>query len=128
LPDTGDAANTWVYDVVLDELRELIVPNIVDGFASRRAKGTARLVKYLREVDRLGAAARDAELADLSELLGYECGDLVASRAALCDVIDAATIGEEQVLVYCQRQSARDTQLVRPAMGALADRHYAPLE
>ena len=61
LPDTGDTSTTWTYDVILDELRDVIVPGIVDGFASRRAKGTARLVKYLREVDRLGGAARQAE-------------------------------------------------------------------
>jgi aminoglycoside phosphotransferase (APT) family kinase protein len=128
LPDTGDTAYTWAYDVALDELRELIVPNIVDGFASRRAKGMARLVKYLREVDRLGAAARHAELADLSDLLGYGCGDLVASRAELCDAIDAATIADERVLEYCHRQAARETQLLRSSMGSLADRHYAPIE
>ena len=128
LPDTGNTTNTWAYDVALDELRELIVPNIVDGFAFRRAKGMARLVKYLREVDRLGASARHAELADLSDLLGYEGDDLFAARRALCDAIGAATIAEERALEYCQRQSARETQLLRPAMGALADRHYAPLE
>ena len=128
LPDTGDTTSTWVYDVALDELRELIVPNVVDGFASRRAKGMARMIKYLREVDRLGAAARHAELADLSDLLGHACGDLVAARAELCEAIDAATVSEARVLEYCERQSTRETQLMRPAMGALADRHYAPIE
>ncbi|TML12283.1 MAG: phosphotransferase family protein [Actinobacteria bacterium] len=128
MPDTGDTANTWVYDVALDELRELIVPNIVDGFASRRAKGMARLVKYLRELDRLGAAAQHAELTDLNDLLGHECGDLAAARGELCDAIDAGAIGEERVLEFCARQSARETQLMRPAMGALADRHYAPID
>jgi hypothetical protein len=128
LPDTGDTTDTWVYDVALDELRDLIVPNLTDGFASRRAKGMARLIKYLREVDRLGAAARHAELADLSELLGYGCGDLQAARTELCDTIDAAAIDERRVLQYCLRQSARETQLMRPAMGALADRHFAPIE
>jgi aminoglycoside phosphotransferase (APT) family kinase protein len=128
LPDTGDTTDTWVYDVALDELRDLIVPNLTDGFASRRAKGMARLIKYLREVDRLGAAARHAELADLSELLGYGCGDLPAARTELCDTIDAAAIDERRVLQYCLRQSGRETQLMRPAMGALADRHFAPIE
>ena len=128
LPDTGSTTNTWAFDVALDELRELIVPNIVDGFASRRAKGMARVIKYLREVDRLGAAARHAELADLSDLLGDGCGDPIASRGELCAAIAAETIPDERVLAYCQRQWARETQLLRPAMGALADRHYAPLQ
>ena len=64
----------------------------------------------------------------MSELLGYGCGDLVAARNELCDAIDAATISEERVLEYCQWQLARETQLLRPAMGSLADRHYAPIE
>jgi len=127
LPDTGDTTHTWAYDVALDELRELIVPNIVDGFAVRRAKGMARVVKYLREVDRLGGAARHAELGDLSDLLCYGCGDLTAALAELCAAIDAETMADERVLEYCARQWARETQLLRPAMGALADRHYAPL-
>jgi aminoglycoside phosphotransferase (APT) family kinase protein len=128
LPDPGDTATTWAYDVILDELRDVIVPAITDGFASRRAKGLARLVKYLREVDRLGGAARQAELADLSELLGHACTDVTAARAELCDAIDATAIGDDQVLECCHRQSVRETQLLRPAMGSLADRHYAPIE
>ena len=128
LPDTGDTPSTWVYDVALDELRELIVPNVVDGFASRRAKGMARMIKYLREVDRLGAAAREAELADLSDLLGHAGDDIDAARAELCEAIDAGAVSEARVLEYCERQSTRETQLMRPAMGALADRHYAPID
>ena len=128
LPDTGDTATTWTYDVILDELRDVIVPGIADGFASRRAKGMARLVKYLREVDRLGGAATVAERADLAALLGHECDDVMAARRELCAAIEAAAIDEARVLEYCHRQSARETQLLRPAMGALADRHYAPIE
>ena len=34
---------------------------------------------------------RKFRFADLSELLGHRCGDLVASRGELCDAIEAAT-------------------------------------
>jgi aminoglycoside phosphotransferase (APT) family kinase protein len=128
LPDRGDTPYSWIYDVVLEEVRDVIVPAINDGFASRRAKGSARLVKYLREVDRLGGAARQAELADLRDLLGHECADVDTGRAGLCDAIEAGRVEERRVLAYCHGVSARETQLLRPAMGALADRHYSPIE
>jgi aminoglycoside phosphotransferase (APT) family kinase protein len=128
LADGGDTAVTWAYDVVLDELRNVVVPAITDDFASRRAKGLARLVKYVREVDRLGPVARRAELAELSGLLGHECTDLGAARAELCAAIDGATVDESRVIAYCAGVWARETQLARPSMGALADRHYAPIE
>jgi hypothetical protein len=128
LPDPGDTPTSWTYDVILDELRDVVVPAVADGFAARRAKGLARLVKYLREVDRLGGAAQRAELADLREVLGYECTDLESGRAELCAAIDAGTVDERRVLEYCHGVSARETQLLRPAMGALADRHYSPID
>ena len=34
-----------------------------------------------------------------------------------------AELGAERALPYCLRQAARDTALMRPALGRLADRH-----
>jgi hypothetical protein len=64
LPDTGDTTTTWVYDVALDELRELIVPNIVDEFASRGRR--AWLVSSSTSAKSTGSVPRPrhAELAD----------------------------------------------------------------
>jgi hypothetical protein len=85
-------------------------------------------VKYLREVDRLGGAVQRAERAELRDLLGHECTDIDASRAELCAAIDEGSVDERRVLAYCHGVCARETQLLRPAMGALADRHYSPIE
>ena len=83
-PTDSDAA--WAFTVALDDLRTHIVPALGDGFAARRGKGLARLLKYLQEVERLGPAADRAERADLTTLLGREVVDLRAARAALCGV------------------------------------------
>ena len=53
-PDEGE--RSWAYDVALDDLRDVVLPALADDFAATRAKGIARLLKYLREADRLGPA------------------------------------------------------------------------
>jgi hypothetical protein len=123
----GDADGSWAFDVALDDLRLNIVPRISDDFAARRAKGLARLVKYLREQERLGPAARRAERAELEQLLGREIADLREGREALCAAIEAGKVDERAALGFCLGAVDRATQIARPAMGALADRHYAPI-
>jgi aminoglycoside phosphotransferase (APT) family kinase protein len=128
LPDTGDGQATWAFDVALDEIRDVVVPNLTDGFAVRRAKGLARLLKFLREQDRLGGVLLDAELAELGMLGGRLFTDVVDARRTVCRGIEAHEIDETAALRYCLRQAARVTQVLRPAMGALADRHYSPID
>ena len=127
LPDPGDSPQTWMYDIALEDLRTTVVPAIGDGFASRRAKGVARLVKYLREHERYAAAVREAESEDLGRLLGAPAEDVDAARTELCRRIRAGEIGDADVVAYCVAHWARRTQVVRPAMGSLADRRYSPL-
>ncbi len=127
LPDPGDSPRTWMYDVALDDLRNLIVPAITDDFAGRRAKSMARLVKCLREHDRLGDVVERADAADLAQLLGIDGSPTVDARRELCRRIDAHEIDDAAVVGYTVRDWARRTQLVRPAMGVLADRRYSPL-
>jgi hypothetical protein len=125
-PDEADTA--WAFDVALDDLRLHIVPQLGDTFAGRRAKGLARLLKYLREVQRLGPAAEDAERKELSDLLGRDVTDLREGRAALCEAIAAGVLEARGAIAFGLAQADRTTQIARPAMGALADRHYAPIE
>jgi prepilin-type processing-associated H-X9-DG protein len=116
-PDTDVA---WIFDATLDDLRSVVVPAIDDAFAARRAKGVARLLKYLRERDRLGPVVDAAEASDLAALG-------VADRAALADAVRAGTVEDAAVVRYCLRHVARRTRVLRPAMGDLADRHHSPI-
>src|SRR5690606_29781165 len=52
----------WMYDAALADARRHGVPAIEDGFAARRARGLARLLKCLREHDRIGPSVDRAEL------------------------------------------------------------------
>jgi aminoglycoside phosphotransferase (APT) family kinase protein len=117
----------WMYDAVLRQLRDVIVPRTEDPLAAARAKGIARLIKYLASVDLYGGAYREQELDDLAALTGtrppsVEEGRLVAAAAAA-----AGSVSDEDYLRVLWRRVTRDTELARPAMGVLADRHWPDL-
>ena len=126
-PEADDGEQSWAYDVALDDLRDVVLPALADDFAATRAKGVARLLKYLREADRLGPGFAALERAELGELLGQPVADNAAGRHALCAAIEQGALGARSVIPYCLRQSARDTALARGAMGSLADRHFTPV-
>jgi hypothetical protein len=98
-----------------------------ETFAARRAKGLARLLKYLREQQRLGPAAARAERDSLADLLAHPVDDVRDARAELCAAIDAGRVDLRAVIPFCRARADGTTQIVGPAMGALADRHYAPI-
>jgi aminoglycoside phosphotransferase (APT) family kinase protein len=128
LPEVANGELGWVYDVALRDLREVVVPALDDPFAATRAKGLARLLKYLRAVDAVGAGFAAAERDELAGLLGTPVDDLDDGRRALCTAIVSGALHAEQVLPHCLAQAGRDTALMRGAMGVLADRHLTPVD
>ena len=128
VPPSPEAADhDWLYGAVLDQLRDVIVPRIADPLASVRAKGLARVVKYLASINAYGAFYDQCEIDDLGRLLGTRPTSKAAGRAAAAAAVRADRLTDEQYLGYLWRRVARDTELARPAMGALADRHWPPL-
>jgi len=117
----------WLYDAILEQLRTSIVPRIEDPFARTRTKGLARVVKYLRDVDRHGALYEQDELDDAAGLLGADLGSLPAAREAMVDAHRRGTIDDTEYLRYLWRRVGRDNELLRSASGALADRHWPAL-
>ncbi len=124
---SGAGERAWLYDLALDEIRDTLVPGADSVFVARRAKGLARLVKYLKEADRLGAIADRVEMADLIDVLGHEPESPAHGRAEVAAAVDTGTIDDRRVVAYGLRRMGRLTQIMRPAMGALADRHYSPI-
>jgi aminoglycoside phosphotransferase (APT) family kinase protein len=122
----GDHA--WVYDVALQDIRDVVVPALDAPFAATRAKGLARLLKYLRALDGAGATFDATERIELTDLLDTPVVDVNDGRRALCERIARGALTAEQVLPHCLAQAARDTALMRGAMGALADRHVTPVD
>jgi len=129
LPDAHRSTpRSWVYDVALRDLREVVLPALDDPFAATRAKGIARLMKHLQAADADGPELDAAERAELTDLLGRAVDDVEEGRRAVCAALGGGALAPESVLPYCLRQAARDTALMRTAMGALAERHVTPVD
>ena len=117
----------WMYDAVLTQLREVIVPRTTDPLAQARGKGVARMVKYLARVDTYGPSYEECELQDLEKLLGGRPDSVRAGRVDAAAAVAAGGVSEEDYILMLWRRVARETELARPSMGALADRHWPPL-
>ena len=117
----------WMYDAVLDQMRDVIVPRTTDPLAQARGKGVARIVKYLARVDTYGPYYEECELQDLAKLLGRRPDSVLGGRAEAAEAVAAGTVSEEDYILTLWRRIARETELARPSMGVLADRHWPPL-
>jgi len=127
-PEARDQeAHDWLYDAVLDQLRDVIVPAIDDPFARTRAKGMARVIKYVRSVEQYGDAYAGRELEDANALLGRCETSVRAAREAIASAVRAGALGDIDYLRYLWRRAARDNELMRVASGVLADRHWPAL-
>jgi aminoglycoside phosphotransferase (APT) family kinase protein len=125
---TAEAAETdWLFEHVLTELREVVVPRISDPLALQRTKGLARILKYLAEIQRHGAFYEQCELADIGDALGTRPDSLNEGRVAMADAVRLGALGHESYLRYLGRRFARENELMRSASGALADRRWPPL-
>jgi aminoglycoside phosphotransferase (APT) family kinase protein len=123
LPDLADTPDTRYFDAALHQMRTIVGPNIGEPYAARRHRSMARVVKYLRELDRSGDTHTTAELADLTAVLGQAPASLAAGRADLFQRVISGQITAIDVLPYAYAQVMRRQQLVGPAMGILATRH-----
>jgi aminoglycoside phosphotransferase (APT) family kinase protein len=117
----------WMYTALLGQLRTVVVPRITDPLAKARSKGLARLIKYLAQVDVHGEFYRACELNDMGELLGHRPDTLAGGRLEVSAAVRAGTLTDAAYLGFLWRRVARENELARPAMGALADRHWPPL-
>jgi aminoglycoside phosphotransferase (APT) family kinase protein len=128
LLDAPPTALGWWYDAALTQMGQIIVPRSTDPFVILRSKGVARMLKYLREMDRLGSAAEAADLDDLAELLGARPESVAEGIAEVLDRFGSGSIDVTSVVRVLHRRTLRETQILRPAMGVLAERTFDPLE
>ena len=124
-PD-GPGDHNAVYDACLEAL-QTIVPRVTDPLAQQWSKGIVRALKYLKEVDRSGAACAAAEVADLTGLLGEAPASLPAGRDAVAAAVRAGRVDSQDYIRYLWRRTQRDDHLMREASGALRSRTWPPL-
>ena len=125
--DTADTAATPYFDAILHQLREIVVPAVGDPFAAQRAKSAARVLKYLREVERAGDRPEVAELDSLQEYLGARPIDVDAGRRALEAAVVEGRYDAVDLLPYAWTRVQWEQRLRAGAMGVLATRHLPTL-
>lgn len=128
VPDAprGEAERT--YDIVLNDLKNVIVPRIADQEASAKAKALARTVKWWKGRDRYGAVFREAELAELESLLGARPSSLVEGRAEFARRIAARDVAFEEALALCHSRVMRDNETMGDALGRYRTTYFPPLD
>ncbi len=126
--DTTDTAATPYFDAVLHQMRAVVVPAIGDPFAAQRAKSVARVLKYLREVERAGDAPVVAELDALTRMLGSPPESIEAGRRALEAAVVAGRFDAVDLLPYAWTRVQWEQRLRAGAMGVLATRHLPALD
>lgn len=128
LPEPDPTPRTPLFDSILETLQDNLVPAISGTRASAKAKSVARVVKYLRELDRSGPSFEKAERADLERLLGEWFRDIMQGRHELGAAIRAGRISESAVFPYLAAQSWRETMLMRDPLGRLVDCTFPSLQ
>ncbi|MEQ9661676.1 MAG: phosphotransferase family protein [Parasphingopyxis sp.] len=128
VPDAPPGEAERTYDIVLKDLKDIIVPRIEDQQASAKAKALARTVKWWKGRDRCGAAFREAELAELEQALGKRPAGLVEGRAALARKIADRAIAFEEALALCHSRVMRDTETMGDALGRYRTTYFPPLD
>jgi hypothetical protein len=127
LPVHISSDHDWLYDALLGQLRDVVVPRIADPLALARSKGFARVIKYLSAINAYGSVYEQYELDDLAEVLGGRPQTLTEGRFEVTEAARLGKLSDSDYLSYLWRRVARDNELMRPASGALADRHWPPL-
>jgi tRNA A-37 threonylcarbamoyl transferase component Bud32 len=124
-PERTDAA-PW-FEAALAEIREVIVPRSSDQVVVHRAKGLARLIKYLQSREECtGRFAADGRR-DLERVLGKSFQSVDEGQLALVERIRSSSLDDEVALGAIHRQTLRDSAILASSMGALAKRHLPAL-
>jgi hypothetical protein len=126
-PDVERSEFEVLADVLLDQLRHVVVPRITDSLAAQRSKGFARVIKYLTEIHLHGPYYDQQELEEIAALLGARPDTLGLGRRAVADAVQRGALGDLEYLGYLWRRVGRENELMRSASGALADRHWPAL-
>ncbi len=107
--------------------RETVEPALTDVVARRRAHGVAGVLGVVDHRLRFGADRDRRELDQLTHLLGRRPGSVEEGLAEVA-LIAAEADREVDVVTYVARHLIRESMLLEPLLGELADRHPQRLE
>ncbi len=125
-PEAQPRTHAALYDAVLGQLKG-IVDRADDRAVSSLAKGAARQVKYLKEIDRNGQLFEERELDDIGRLLAKMPPSLDEGRADLAKAARDGDVGFEDYLLYHWARLTRDDWMMKPSSGAMYERGWPAL-
>ncbi|MEZ5749181.1 MAG: phosphotransferase family protein [Caenibius sp.] len=125
--DAPETACTALYDKVIGDLGDIIVPRSADKAAVAAAKNAAKVVKYLKAIERFGPAIETAELDELERLLDIRPESVEQGQQQLCAALRAGAVSFDAALAYFAGAGQRGAQLSAEASGSIATRHYTPV-
>jgi len=126
-PDRQPTEYLVISDMLLNQLRDVVVPRISDPLAQQRSKGFARVIKYLAALHADGPYYDDRELDDIAALVGARPANVAAGRATVEAEARRGALSDLDYVGYLWRRVARENELMRAASGALANRHWPAL-
>jgi aminoglycoside phosphotransferase (APT) family kinase protein len=115
-----------LYDNILRQLQTMVAM-ISEPKAASLAKGVARQIKYLKEIDRDGHLFERQELLDIAGLIGRTPGSLAEGRADLAEAARQHRVSFEAYFRYHWSRMIRDDHLMREASGRMYERTWPAL-
>jgi aminoglycoside phosphotransferase (APT) family kinase protein len=122
--ETPDAE---VIDALFSDLTTVLMPALTDKAAKDRAGGMASLLIHLRAADRVGPAVADAELDDLTGLLGQRPATVSEGMRLLDERLAAGGFDREDELIRYFGRAARRQVELWPAVGIVAGSPIQPV-
>jgi len=125
--DAPPSDHTKLFNLVIDDMRAVLLPAVGPGSAATAAKDAAKTLKYLRNCERYGAAVEARERAVVSNLLRQDVPTAEEGRSRFAQAIKSDQVDPRTALEALSVISANVTQLAADSMGQLARRHFPPL-
>ena len=117
-------AQSAYFDRVIDDLANTVVPRSSDQRVIAVAKNSAKVIKYLKAIDRYGPSIERAKLRALTNVLGSAPASIAAGEQALSAALRSSLIPFDQALAYFHQETGWSAQLSAAASGSIANRHY----
>jgi aminoglycoside phosphotransferase (APT) family kinase protein len=123
-----DAA-TNLYDVVVANLRDDVSPSLTSDFARNRSEMAALLVQSLGRARTFAAEVTEAELTELTSLLGARPVSVTEGMAALNDAVPTLMDDRQaDLLRYLYRRACRTEMVYAPVVSLFPDRTIRPID
>ncbi len=123
----GSTERTGYYDAVLDDLRDKIAGVSHDVRVVAAAKNAAKVVKYLREADRLAILAEEQRMNDLARMFVPPPKTAAEGNERLREAVLNHQIAPEALIRFFAGDVAREAQMVALSSGGLAERQFPKL-